>query len=150
MSALAVMKQAAACGVRVSLRDDKLALKATVRPSQQLLARLQLHKAQIIALLRQASCAEPDEVEIEGRKAMAMGGVPEPYLWQRIQCQRPQSVTEDEWRQAINDAGLFLDRWGSDSSPGGLVWFLQGEAVRALGPEHAVTESGRTFDRGTS
>lgn len=30
---------------------------------------------------------------------------------------------------------------------GGLVWSLQGEAVRALGPEHAVTTSGRVFDR---
>jgi hypothetical protein len=85
--------------------------------------------------------AEPDEVEIEERRAMAMGGVPEAYLdgWARLQVQRPVAVSEDEWRQAIIDAGLFLDRFGDhavelgwtpgdlfdapcDSSPGGLVW----------------------------
>jgi hypothetical protein len=32
---------------------------------------------------------------------------------------------------------------------GRVVWFLNGEAVRALGPEHAVTEGGRVFDRVT-
>jgi hypothetical protein len=36
-----------------------------------------------------------------------------------------------------------------DGVHSGLVWFLKGEAVRALGPEHAITESGRVFDRGT-
>ena len=34
-----------------------------------------------------------------------------------------------------------------DGSPGGLVWFLVGETVRALGPAHAITESGRNFLR---
>ena len=93
---------------------------------------------------------------------------PEPYLdaWARLQVERPPDVSDDEWRLAVTDAGLFLDRWGSlavgfgwspddlfgapsDGSPGGLVWFLKGETVRALGPEHAITESGRLFDRGT-
>ena len=36
-----------------------------------------------------------------------------------------------------------------DSAAGGLVWFLNGEAVRSVGPEHAVTKSGRVFDRMT-
>jgi hypothetical protein len=31
--------------------------------------------------------------------------------------------------------------------PGGLAWFLEGETVRALGPERAFTEMGRIFDR---
>ena len=34
-----------------------------------------------------------------------------------------------------------------DGSPGGLVWFLVGDTVRALGPTHATTESGRDFLR---
>jgi hypothetical protein len=34
-----------------------------------------------------------------------------------------------------------------DDRPGGLVWFLEGETVRALGPERAFTETGRIFDR---
>lgn len=72
---------------------------------------------------------------------MAMGNVPEAYLdgWARLQCQRPVTVSEYEQRQAINDAGLFLDYWGSialelgwnpadlfdaptDGNAGGLVW----------------------------
>lgn len=34
-----------------------------------------------------------------------------------------------------------------DAKSSGLVWFLSGEAVRSLGPEHAMTESGQVFDR---
>ncbi len=113
-----------------------------------------------------AVSTEPDEAEIEERKAMAAGGVPEPYLdaWARLQCQQPIGVGEVAWRQAIVDSGKFLDAWGSlavefqwtpgdlfdvprDGLPGGFVWFLTGEAVRALGPEHAVTEGERIFDR---
>jgi hypothetical protein len=46
---------------------------------------------------------------------MAMGGVPEPYLdaWARLQVQKPMRVSDAEWRQAIDDAGRFLDLWGS-------------------------------------
>jgi hypothetical protein len=64
--------------------------------------------------------------------------------------------------QAID--GRFLDAWGALAvefqwPPGelfdvprhdercGLVWFLRGETVRALGPAHAITESGRNFLR---
>jgi hypothetical protein len=48
---------------------------------------------------------EPDEVEIEERKAMSMDSVPEPYLdgWARLQCQRPAQIAEAVWRQAIDD-----------------------------------------------
>ncbi len=65
-------------------------------------------------------------------------------------------------KTAINDTGLFLDARGKqaeglgwtagdlfdvprDGRPGALVWFCAGEPVRALGPEHAVTTSGRVF-----
>lgn len=43
-----------------------------------------------------------------------MDGVPQPYLdaWARLQVQRPEAVPDDEWRLAVIDAGLFLDRWG--------------------------------------
>ena len=103
-----------------------------------------------------------DTIEVEERKGMAMDGVPELYLddWARLQCQRPAAVSDDEWRQAIIDAGLFLDCWGSpalelgwtpadlfdaarDGSPGGLVWRIKGQGIRALGDGHAVTNDGR-------
>ena len=74
------------------------------------------------------------------------------------------AVLDAAWRRAINDAGLFMDKWGSlavelkwtpgdlfdlprDGRRGGLLWFLEGEKVRALGPEHALTESAKVFDR---
>jgi hypothetical protein len=69
----------------------------------------------------------------------------------QVQC--PGGVTEQTWRQAIDDAGRFLAQWGklADSfgwKPGdlfdvprdgamGLVWWLKGRIVSALGPEHA-------------
>ena len=105
------------------------------------------------------------EVEIEERKAMAADSVPEPYLdaWARLQVQKPMGVSEADWRLAIDAAGRFLDQWGSlavefgwtpgdlfdvtpDCHTGGLIWFLNGEDVRFLGPDHPVTKSGRVFD----
>jgi hypothetical protein len=82
----------------------------------------------------------------------------------RLQCQKLITALDDEQRQAINDAGRFLDAWGALAgefqwSPGelfdvprhdercGLAWFLKGETVRALAPAHAATESGRHFLR---
>jgi hypothetical protein len=95
--------------------------------------------------------------EIEERAAMAAGGVPGPYLdtWARLQCQRPFGASDQEWWQVIDDAGRFLDQWGSravefgwtagdlfdvprDGKPGGLVWFLGGESVQAIGPRRMV------------
>jgi hypothetical protein len=97
---------------------------------------------------------KPDPAELEERKGIA-SGVPERYVdaWARFQLQCPVGVTEQAWRQAVEDAGRFLAQWGklADSfgwSPGdlfdvprdgamGLVWWLKDRAVTALGPEHA-------------
>jgi hypothetical protein len=169
LSALAIIKEAADCGVRINLNGDRLALNAVTKPSASLLAKLKQHKAEIVAvLLQEAGIAwpEPDEVDLEERKAMAMASVPEPYLdtWARLQCQKPMRVSDDDWRQAIDDAGRFLDQWGSlavefqwapadlfdvprDGRPGGLLWWLAGETVRSLGPEHAVTASDQGWRR---
>jgi hypothetical protein len=93
---------------------------------------------------------EPHEADLEERKGMAAGAVPEPYLeaWARLQCQRPFGASDQEWWQVIDDAGRFLDQWGSravefgwtagdlfdvprDTGKCGLIWFLNGEAVRS-------------------
>jgi len=74
------------------------------------------------------------------------------------------AVSAGEWRRAIDAAGRFLNAWGAFAvefqwTPGelfdvprhgercGLIWFLGGETVRALGPAHATTESGRNYLR---
>ncbi len=115
-----------------------------------------------------AASAATDEADLEERAAIAEfdGGAPRVYAdaFASLQCQRPLTVSDADWRQAINDAGLFLDEWGAlaaefqwkavdlfdvprDGRLGGLAWFLEGEAVRALGPEHVRLSDGRVFDR---
>ena len=90
-----------------------------------------------------------------------MRGVAEPYLdaFARLQCQKPVRVSDAAWRQVIDDVGRFLDQRGSlsagdlfdvprDNGTCGLVWFLKGERVRGLGPEHAVLWGGeRVLDK---
>jgi hypothetical protein len=87
---------------------------------------------------------DPDETEIEERMGIAANSVSEPYLdaFGRLQCQELIAVSDDEQRQAVNDAGRFLDAWGALAgefqwSPGELfdvprhdercrlVWFLK-------------------------
>jgi hypothetical protein len=75
-----------------------------------------------------ASPHEPEEAEIKELKGMTMYSVPERYLdaWARFQLQCPGTVTEQAWRQAIDDAGRFLAQWGklADSfgwTPGGSI-----------------------------
>jgi hypothetical protein len=166
LSAQAILKEAADLGVSVSLDGEHLSLKAAQKPPPALLAALQKHKSKILSLLRSDCCTEPNEAALEERAALASGSVPEQYLdaWARLQCQKPRQVSVADWRQAIDAARRFLDKWGSiadtfgwspgdlfdvprEGRPGGLAWFLAGETVRALGPEHAITTSDRVYDR---
>jgi hypothetical protein len=110
------------------------------------------------------SVAEADAVE--ERAAMAADSVPAIYLdaWARLQVQRPLSVTEDDWRSAVDDAGLFLDAWSEHAASmgwdtcdlfdvprqgrsGGLIWQLRRERVDALGEDHARTAAGQIIER---
>ncbi len=114
---------------------------------------------------RRAAIAS-DEIAfaIEERAALAAESVPACYLdaWARLQCQRPLSVAESDWRRAIDDGGRFLDAWGADAAakqwgagelfdvpledrPGGLVWQLRGEGLDALGEDRARLADGRTI-----
>src|SRR5277367_6787948 len=90
------------------------------------------------------SVAKADAVE--ERAAMAADSVPAIYLdaWARLQVQRPLSVTEDDWRSAVDGAGLFLDAWSEHAASmgwdacnlfdvprqgrsGGFIWQLRRE-----------------------
>jgi hypothetical protein len=80
LNAQALIKEAANCGVRVNLKGDRLALNAVTKPSASLLAKLQQHKTEIVALLRQKigfTQPEPDEAELGERKGMSMDSVPD-------------------------------------------------------------------------
>ena len=112
--------------------------------------------------------SEADEAAIMERAGLCADSVPAIYLdaWARLNHQKPFRVSDEEWRQALDDGGRFLDRWGSeaalwgwtagelfdvprDGQAGGLIWSLAGERVEAFGPEYARTEGGRFFERGT-
>jgi hypothetical protein len=144
-------------GVQISLNGGALAIESSV----DLVAQLRKHKGEIIALLRQEPTLLTGEVTEQD-------GTPDTVrdAWARFQAQKPVGVSDADWRQAIDAAGRFLKEWGSravesqwaagdlfdvtpDCHTGGLIWFLNGENVRSLGPEHAVTKSGRVFDRVT-
>jgi hypothetical protein len=71
---------------------------------------------------------------------------------------RPYSVTRFRHDQACWAAEVFLAEWKElviafewqvedIFGRGGLAWWLGVELVTALGPEHAVAEVGRVFDR---
>jgi hypothetical protein len=159
----------ATIGATVEPAGDRLILHAgsTAIPAR-LVSRVREAKAELVALLTESThvapseSIKPDPLARRVHRSIgpiglmkAMDSVPKRYLaaWGQFQCQCPASVTEQAWRQAIDDAGRFLDQWGSLAvefgwSPGdlfdvprdgamGLAWWLKGRAVTALGPEHA-------------
>jgi hypothetical protein len=63
MSAQTILKQAANCGVQLTLDGDRMAFKATIKPPADLLAAIREHKAAIAALLRSDPAPEPDQAE---------------------------------------------------------------------------------------
>jgi TubC N-terminal docking domain len=75
LSALAIIQQAAECGIRLSLNGDNVAFKASTKPSSDMLAALKKHKAEIVALLRQ-----------------------------EVRAVRPAGYSDLEWLAAIVDA----------------------------------------------
>jgi hypothetical protein len=100
---------------------------------------------------------------IEERRAIIAETCPAPYVdaFARLDHQKPISVSDSEWRQALDDAGRFLDAWGTlavelqstagvlfdvprEGRLGGLVWQLGGESVASLGEVHACLTEGRT------
>ncbi|RDI62680.1 hypothetical protein [Microvirga subterranea] len=102
---------------------------------------------------------------LDERTAMALeGGVSPAFarLFAALQVVRPASVDEIQWRQAIDDVGIFLDTWGSAAermgwtahdvigpqfTPASLAWLLNGASVISLTPTHARLSDGRTFAR---
>jgi hypothetical protein len=59
MSAAAILRDAAECGVVLSLNGADVAFKAAIRPPPELLARLREHKAEIVALLAAEAAPPP-------------------------------------------------------------------------------------------
>jgi len=97
------------------------------------------------------------EVAIEERAGLAADRVPAVYLdaWARLNCEKPFSVSDAEWRLALDDGGRFLDACGNEAAdmgwlPGelfdvtaGLVWRLNGARIEAISADYARLSDGR-------
>jgi hypothetical protein len=107
MSASALLKKARQAGISFTVADSKLRLEADDEPPADLVEEIIRQKTEIIALITKDA--------LEERKGLATESMPEPYLdaWATFQLQCPGGVTEQAWRQAIDDAGQFLDQWGA-------------------------------------
>jgi hypothetical protein len=101
-----------------------------------------------------------DEAAIEERAGLA-DSVPAVYrdAWARLNVERPWGVSEEKWRLALDDGGLFLDAFGSEAAYLGwtadeifdlwigILWQPKGERVQALGPDDADLSSWRIIRR---
>jgi hypothetical protein len=104
------------------------------------------------------------DAEADERAAIAEhdGGVPACFAFGfgLLQAERPSDIPEMRWRQAIDGAGRFLDRWGAQAAAHGwtavdlfsrkqssLAWALDGADVVTLNPDVAVMSDGRQFRR---
>jgi hypothetical protein len=129
-----------------------------LRPLRLKNTELGKHVAEGVAL---TSVADRAEAEIDEREGLAADRVPAVYLdaWSQLCCQRPERISEEVWRRALNDGGLLLDRWGRRAealgwTPGdlfdcpgsvlgaGLIWRLQGAQVVAMTEGMAAIEGG--------
>jgi hypothetical protein len=110
--------------------------------------------------LRSDVLPDSDAAAIEERAGLA-DRVPAVYrdAWARLNVQRPRGVSEEKWRLALDDGGLFLDEFGSEAASLGwtpdeifdkwigILWQLKGERVEALGPDDADLSHGRIIRR---
>jgi hypothetical protein len=110
------------------------------------------------APIAKPSATDAREIDEAEREAIAieLGGVPKIYAsaFAQLQAHPPPEVPLERWHQFVNDAGIFLDRWGRAAErigwkaeelfglhPDapmarydrmGLIWLLKGERVVAL------------------
>lgn len=173
MIAQAVLKEAADCGVRISLNGRSLALRAPVKPPESLLAKLKNHKAGIVALLRQqaneaasaATSRRPWWPNAHPRivKEPPFGSdcVPAHYraAWDALLAQCPAGMAPCVWETAMYDAarlfgdfGIELERlgWKPDDlfgAPDGLIWFIKGNYAVCIGSTMAQLGNNRIWMR---
>jgi hypothetical protein len=100
----------------------------------------------LVSAIEMLKRVQPKLAPLLGRALAARLGIP------RSTAAQPGRVRL-VGRAVVNRAAWILEArrtsvWGPrDRRSSGPVWFLSGEAVRSLWPEHAMTESGQVFDR---
>jgi hypothetical protein len=162
MSAAATLRTAWEAGISVLATGlGTLKVSGRTKTIARLAPDLRTHKAAILELLAGRTGANPSAPPAAWRRyGCRDGAIPEPYreAWERLQSCAPSWASTDEWRQAVKDGSVIFTTWGELATEfqwpagaildrDGLAWFTADETVRAFGPEHAVTASGRVFDR---
>jgi hypothetical protein len=105
------------------------------------------------------------EGDLEECEAMALEGGVSPAFAREfavLQVSHPAGMDLSRWSQAIDDVGVFLDKWGDAAeqfgwtagdvigpqlAPTALAWALQGAQVISLTRTSAHLSDGRTFLR---
>ena len=170
MSPAATLRAAREAGISVAATPaGTLKVTGETATIARLAPALRTHKAAILELLtgggakplaKPAIAKAGGGIKAASRYGSKGGPAMEPYreAWKRLQSRQPKWSSPEEWRQALDDAAAIFATWGELAvefrwqpeailGKGGLAWFTAGEAVRSFGPEHAVTVSGRVFDR---
>lgn len=118
------------------------------------------HVASVAAPLERTAGNDRLRDAIEERAGLAADRVPPAYLdaWARLNHQKPSSVSEAEWRLALDDGGRFLDAWGQTRRRCDGPWAscsthraMGGRAASlgSVGYENATNErGGRKLQRG--
>lgn len=121
MTAAETLKTAAYAGLHIELDGTDLVYEGCGRPPADLLQALARHKAEIIDLLQASRprCLGDEEQQWEDAFServaiVSHNGVPyhRALAFAALQCSpRPQGMSEVQWDEVINRAGLSLDSW---------------------------------------
>jgi hypothetical protein len=128
------LETARAAGVRLATDGHDLLLEADAAPPSGVLDLLSRHKAGVVALLRNRTCAEAaattreiDRIEHEAivigedekrTLAIPLGVIPAAYAgaFSDLLARAPQGVPAACWHRCIGDGVEFLDRWGEQAA----------------------------------
>jgi hypothetical protein len=156
-------------GIELTVKDDRLIIAVGSKSDANLLGELRAHEAAVVACSREGTKpVQPAEAvcpRIKAERPFGSDDVPARFrpAWQLLLAQCPPSVTPFVWQTAIFDgATLFGDfgklidnRWTAgdlfdvphDGNTGGLIWFIKGSPVVAIGRSMAQRQDGRIWRR---
>jgi hypothetical protein len=108
-----LIQQACEAGIAVAVDGGKLVVRGP-RSAKELAALLWQHKAEVMAAL--ANAATPTEPVIPAAVTLRLSPNDAPRAWAdafaRLHPERPPpEVSYRQWRQFVDDCGLFIDRW---------------------------------------
>lgn len=159
-AARSLLRAARAIGLSLDIAGDDLVIEADRDPPAALLAELQRHKAELLALLKEDQAERAAIVEYDG-------GMPREWSqgFARLHPDRPPAdVPFTRWRTFVDDVGRFLDGgfaaqaaalgWGpldlfgcdgarpfARVDQAGLLWLVHGNRLVALTETTAVIET---------